>query len=414
MTAAPAPPVPPRRPRTLTLHGDQRLDEWYGIRDADAEVVTYLEAENAFTEQVLAHTAERREKIFEEIRSRVQETDQSAPVPYGPWEYYDRTVEGLQYPISCRRPRGGGEEQVLLDENDLAKGHDFFSLGEAVVSPDHRVLAYTVDFTGDERYTMRFRDLDAGADLVDEIVNVYYGIAWFDDCRTLFYARPDDAMRPYQVRRHTLGTPAIDDPVVFEEDDDRYFVRAQRTRSGRYVLFGSESKLTSEWWFVPTSDPDAKPVVVEPRTEGLDYSVGHQVTPDGDDRFLIVTNADGATGFALMHAPVRSPGRASWTTALPARDGVRLEHVSAFARYAICSERADGLEQLRVLPAAGGEPFDVEFPEPVYTAWVGPNAEYETNVLRYGYSSLVRPVSPARRRSSASNPCAAGTSPTTT
>jgi oligopeptidase B len=159
------------------------------------------------------------------------------------------------------------------------------------------------------------------------------------------------------------------------------------------VLFGSESKLTSEWWFVPTSDPDAKPVVVEPRTEGLDYSVGHQVTPDGDDRFLIVTNADGATGFALMHAPVRSPGRASWTTALPARDGVRLEHVSAFARYAICSERADGLEQLRVLPAAGGEPFDVEFPEPVYTAWVGPNAEYETNVLRYGYSSLVRPVS---------------------
>ncbi len=384
MTAPPAPPVPPSRPRTLTLHGDERVDEWYGLRDADDEVLAYLRAENEHTDRVLAHTTALRERIFDEIRARVQETDTSAPIPYGPWEYYERTVEGLQYPLACRRVRGGGEEQVILDENELAHGHEFFSLGQSSVSPDHNLVAYTVDYTGDERYTLRVRDLTTGRDLPDEVPNVYYGIAWYDDCRTLLFTRPDDAMRPYQVRRYSIGGT---DELVFEEPDDRYFLHVTRARSGRFVLFGSESKLTSEWWFAPADDPTAAPQVIEPREEGHEYHVDHQ-----DDVFLVVTNADGATGFALATAPVDTPARASWKTVVPARDGVRIEDVTAFAHDAVLAERAGGLEHLHVLPNEG-ESWSIEFPEPVYTAWVGANPEYDTTTLRYGYSSLNRPVS---------------------
>jgi oligopeptidase B len=387
-----APPVPPRRPRVLTLHGHERTDEYYGIRDADEEVIEYLRAENAYTDLVLRPTDALREKVFQEIVARVQETDASAPVPYGPWEYYDRTVEGLQYAINCRRPRGGGDEQVMLDENVLAEGHEFTAVGEAEVSPDHNVLAYTVDHVGNDRYTLRFRDLRTGDDLADEVPNVYYGIAWYDDCRTVLYSRPDDALRPFEIRKHVLGTSADDDVVVFTEPDDRVFVRAARTRSGNYLFAGSESKLTSEWWFAPADDPDAPLTVVEPRAEGHEYHVTHQVIAGGDDRFLVVTNRDGATGFELCATPVTSPGRGAWKTIVPAREGVRLEHVSAFARHAVCSERRAGLEYLRVLPV-DGEPYDVPFPDPVYTAWLGGNAEYDTTTLRYGYASLVRPVS---------------------
>jgi oligopeptidase B len=392
MTTPPSAPSAPRRPRVLELHGHERTDEFYGIREADDEVIAYLRAENAYTDEVLRPTDQLRERVFQEIVERVQETDASAPVPHGPWEYYERTVEGLQYAIHCRRPRGGGDEQVILDENAVAQGHDFTSVGEAVVSPDHSLLAYTVDHVGNDRYTLRFRDLATGDDLADEVANVYYGVAWYDDGRTVLYARPDDALRPFEIRRHVLGTNADDDVVLFTEPDDRFFVHATRARSGRYLFIGSESKLTSEWWSVPASDPAAAPTVIEPRREGHEYHVTHQPVPGGDDRFLFVTNRDGATGFELAAAPVTSPGRDAWTTVVPARDGVRLEHVSAFATHAVCSERRAGLEYLRVLPV-DGEPYDVPFPDPVYTAWVGANPEFDTTTLRYGYASLVRPVS---------------------
>jgi oligopeptidase B len=376
----------------LTLHGDVRDDEWYGLRDADDEVVSYLRAENDYTAEQLRHTDALREQIFQEIVARVQETDASAPVPYGPWDYYDRTVEGLQYAIGCRRPRGGGEEHVIIDENELAAGHEYFALGHASVAPDHGVLAYTVDYTGNERYTLRFRDLATGQDLDDEIANVYYGLAWYDDCRTLLYTRPDDAMRPYQVRRHVLGTDPAADTVVFEEPDDRFFAHVTRVRSERVLVLGSESKVTSEWWFVPSNDPGAQPRVVAAREDGLEYHVEHQTIGERE-RFLIVTNADGARGFALASAPVDTPGREHWDIVLPARDGVRLEDVNAFSHHVVCSERRNGLPLLRVLPVDESEPWEVAFPDPAYTAWVGENAEYDTSTMRYGYSSLSQPLS---------------------
>ncbi len=301
----PTPPQAPRRPHVLSIHGDDRVDDWYWLRDRDdPAVIAHLEAENAYAEAALAPVAPLRDRIFEEIRSRIQETDDSAPVPDGRWAYFTRTIEGQQYAIHCRRPRGGGAERVLLDENELARGHDYFSLGGFEVSPDHRLLAYSTDVTGGERYTLRFRDLDRGVDLADVVDDVTYGLAWADDLATCFYVRPDAAMRPNEVWRHRLGEPSSDDVLVFREDDERFYLDIGRTRSDRFVLIESSSKLTSETWFVPTAAPDAEPRVVAPREHEHEYTVEHHASDDAGDRFLIVTNANGAQNFALVAAPV--------------------------------------------------------------------------------------------------------------
>jgi oligopeptidase B len=377
----------------LSIHGDDRVDDWYWLRDRDdPAVIAHLEAENAYAEAALAPVAALRDRIYEEIRSRVQETDDSAPVPDGPWEYFTRTVEGRQYAIHCRRPRGGGAEQVLLDENDLARGHDYFSLGGFEVSPDHRVLAYSTDVTGGERYTLRFRDLESGVDLADVVDDVTYGLAWADDRCTCFYVRPDAAMRPNEVWRHRLGGAPGDDALVFREEDERFYVDIGRTRSNRFVLIESGSKLTSETWFVPTAAPDTEPRVVEPREHEHEYTVEHHVSDAFGDRFLIVTNTDGARNFALVAAPVGAPGRANWTVLVPHRVDVRLDAVTAFGDFLVLSERADGLDRLQVVRIPGDDTSPLPAADPVYSMWVGPNAEYHAPVVRYGYTSLVAPV----------------------
>jgi oligopeptidase B len=389
-------PVARRTPHQLTAHGDVRNDDWYWLRNRDdPEVIAYLEAENAYAEAALAPLAPLRNRIFDEIKSRVQETDESAPVAEGPWEYTSRTIEGSQYGVHCRRPRRGGPETatVVLDENVLAAGHDYFSLGGFEVTPDHKVLAYAVDFNGSERYTLRFRDLETGADLPDVVENVTYGLAWADDARTCFYVRPDDAMRPNEVWRHTLGTPAADDVLVLREDDERFYVGVERTRSGRFVLIDVSSKLTSEVSFVPTATPTGELRVVEPREQGHEYAVEHHWGEALGDRFLILTNQGGrARNFELVSAPTAAPGRSNWTPVVPHRDDVKLDSVNAFAEHLVLSERTNGLERLRVMHVATGDLHEIEMPDPVYSVWVGPNPEFATRTLRYGYTSLVAPV----------------------
>ena len=365
-----------------------RVDDWYWLRDRDDPTVrAYLEAENAYAAEVLAPSDALRARIFEEIKSRITETDTSAPVPRDGWEYFTRTVEGLQYAIHARRPRGGGDEQVLLDENVEAEGRSYFALGGFAITLDHDVLAYSTDVTGGERYALRFRDLSTGDELPDVVDDVTYGLAWADDARTCFYVRLDDAMRPWQVWRHTLGTDAAADVLVYQEDDERFYVTVHRSRSGGYVFVDSASKTQSEIWFVPTHDPTAKLTIVAAREPGLEYGVEHH-----GDRFLIVTNADGAQNFKLVEAPTGDPGRATWADVYPHRDDVRLEDVDAFKDHLVLSERRDGLVELRVVSCAGGGDHVIAFPDPVYTAWVGPNAEFETATLRYGYTSLVAPT----------------------
>ncbi len=390
------PPQAPRRPHVLSIHGDDRVDDWYWLRDRDnPEVISYLEAENAYADAILAPLAPLRDRIFEEIKGRVQETDESAPVPWGAWEYTTRTVEGQQYALHCRRPRGGAptETVVLLDENVLAEGHDYFALGGFEITPDHRIVAYSTDVTGGERYTLRFRDLQTLTDLPDVVEDVTYGLAWADDARTIFYVRPDDAMRPYEVWRHVLGTPAGEDVRVLREDDERFYVGVERTRSGRFILIDSSSKTTSEASFIPSDAPDAAPRVIAPRAPGHEYSVEHHWSEERGDRFLIVTNQGGnARNFELVAAPCADPARQYWTPIVPHREDVKLDAVTAFADHLVLSEKHDGLDRISVLHVERGEMHTIAFPDPVYTAWVGPNAEFETRTLRYGYTSLVTPA----------------------
>jgi oligopeptidase B len=394
--AAPTPPEAPRRPRTLSIHGDDRVDDWYWLRERDnPDVVAHLEAENAYADAVLAPLRGLRDRIFDEIRHRIQETDESAPVPSGPWEYTTRTLEGLQYAMHYRRPRGAtpDEAALLLDENVLAVDSDYFALGGFEVTPDHRVLAYSTDTTGGERYTLHFRDLTTNVDLPDVVENVTYGLAWADDARTCFYVRPDDAMRPHEVWRHTLGTPSSDDVRVLREEDERFFLGVERTRSGRFVLIETASKTTSEVGYVPPESPGVPARLIAPREAGHEYDVEHHWSEERGDRFLIVTNQGGnARNFALVAAPCADPGRKHWTPLVPHRETVKLDAVTAFAEHLVLSERADGLDRLSLMRVEDDDIFEIEFPDPVYTAWIGANEEYDSRSVRYGYTSLVAPT----------------------
>ena len=298
-----------------------RVDDWHWLRDrGDPETIAHLTAENAYTAAATEHTEALRGRLYEEIVARIEETDQSAPMPWGGHWYYHRTVAGLQYPIHCRRTGSpDAPERVMLDENRLAEGHAYLSVGSMALSPDHRLLAYAVDVDGGEVHAVRIRDLDTGDDLPDVVERTYYGLAWASDARTLFYTRPDEAMRPWQLWRHRLGTPADEDACVLEEPDDRFFVSVARSKTGRFIVAALASQVTSEVHLLDAGAPDAELRVVEPRRQGIEYSVA-----DHGERLFIVTN-DGAENFRLMEAPITSPGRASWREVIGARDEVKLD-----------------------------------------------------------------------------------------
>ncbi|GLH94983.1 S9 family peptidase [Phytohabitans aurantiacus] len=398
-TAA-TPPVAKRVPSERTHHGDTIVDEyaWLAAKD-DPETIDYLKAENAYTEAATAHLAGLRETLFEETKRRTQETDLSVPTRKGAYWYYTRTVEGQQYGIQCRRAVRDGEtappstadgapldgEEVLLDGNALAEGHDFFALGTFDVSPDGRWLAYSTDFAGDERFTLRVKDLSTGEVLPDEVPDAFYGSAWSADGSTLFYLTVDEAWRPYRVWRHAIGTPPSDDVVVFQEDDERFWVGVELTRSEKFIVIEAHSKVTSEARVIPASNPTGEPAVIAPRRQGVEYSIEHH-----GHRFLILHN-DGAEDFALAYTSADAPG--DWTTLIPHTPGTRLESVDAFSNHVVVSLRKDGLTGLRVIPDGSTDSFDIAFPEPLYSVGLESNPEYDTASVRLHYASFVTPDS---------------------
>jgi oligopeptidase B len=387
--SSPQPPIARRRPKVLEAHGDRRVDPYYWLREKEnPEVIGYLEAENAYTDAVMAPTAALREKLYGETVGRVQETDTSAPVFYKDWWTYTRTVEGLDYEIYCRR-RGTVQapEEVLLDGNELAKGHEYFDLAYVEHSPGENLLAYAVDFDGSERYELRFRDLSTGKDLDDIVSGVYYGAAWAADSRTFFYARPDKAMRPYQVWRHVVGTPADRDVLVLQEDDERFELSVELTKSERYLVFSSTSQVTGECRILRSDTPDVEPQLVEPRRHGIEYSI-----EDQEDRFLILTN-DGARDFRLMAAPISSAGRTSWTELVPERPGVRLNAIDVHIHHVVLGQRSDGLQRLEILDSTTGGLHVVEQPDAAYTTFPGSSPAYDSPVMRFFYTSLTAPFS---------------------
>jgi oligopeptidase B len=385
----PTPPVPAQRPTVLTKHGDSRVDPYFWLRQrANPEVIAYLEAENEYTDAVMAPTADLQERLYCEIVDRNQLTDTSPPSFFKGYWHYTRTVEGLDYEIYCRRHGSiDAPEQVELDANLLAQGHDYFELGYVEHSPDQNILAYAVDLTGSELHEVRFRDLSSGQDLADVLDGVHNGSAWSADSRTFFYVRPDKALRPYQVWRHALGTRVDQDVLVLQEDDERFELGVELTKSERYVIFTSSSQVTSESRYLRSDDSSGEPALIEARRHGVEYSVDHQ-----GDHFVILTN-DGARNFRLMSAPIDRPGRDSWTDLVPERAGVRLNATDVHANHVVLGQRSDGLQRLEVLDSTTGDLHVVDQPDATYTAFAGSNPVYDSPVMRFYYTSLTAPWS---------------------
>ncbi|MBD3943924.1 S9 family peptidase [Microbacterium sp. NEAU-LLC] len=402
--AAAGAPVADSRTTIRSHHGDDVEDryEWFRAKE-DAAVVAHLEAENAYTQQRTAHLEGLRERIFDEIKGRTLETDLSVPTRRGDWWYYGRTVEGKQYGIQCRAPLASPDdwtppslsadtevpgEQILLDSNVEAEGSEFFSLGSFEVSNDARLMLYGVDVAGDERYTVRVRDLETGADLPDVIPDTFAGATFSPDGRFIVYTTVDDAWRPDTVWLHELGTPVEDDAKLFHEPDEKYWVGAGFTRSDRFLVIGLGSSITSEEWLLDADDLRGEPRVVWPRVEGVEYDSEHAVV-DGEDVLFILHN-DGALDFELVRVAASDPS-GSREVVIPHRPGERLLGVSTFRDWGVVAYRRGGLARLGMLSYADGAVDEIEFDEPLYSVGTGGNPEWAPPLLRLGYGSFVTP-----------------------
>ncbi len=383
------PPQATRVPKTEVVHGETRTDEYHWLRERDDPAVReYLESENAYTEGMTAHTAATQERLYREMLGRIKETDSSVPERIDDYWYYSRTIEGHAYSIYCRRLGSlDAPEEILLDVNDLARDHDFYQLGVLTVSPNHRCLAYSFDTTGSEVHRLRFKDLESGQLYPDTIENTGHAAAWANDSQTLFYTVLDPTLRPYEIRRHTLGTDASGDGVVFSEPDEAFFVSVDKTRSRRCVLISSDSKTISEVWWCSADRPDETIRVVHPRERGVEYTVDHH-----EDRFLILTN-DGAKNFKIMTAPMATPGKEHWETLVAHDPAVKIDAIDAFRSHLVAWVRKNGLTAAHVRDWATGDAHDISFDEPAYAIGDSRNPEYDTDVLRFTYSSLTTPLS---------------------
>jgi oligopeptidase B len=367
------------------VHGEARIDHYFWLRErSDPEVIAYLEAENRYTATVMRSTEGLQEQLYHEMRSRIQETDLSVPERVDSFLYYTRTEAGGQYPIFCRKPLEGGPEQVLLDQNPLAAGHGYLRVGALSVSPNHRLLAYSVDTSGSEEFTLHIKDLLTGELLAESMVATH-SMAWANDSRTLFYTVLDQAHRPCRVYRHAVGADPSDDVLVYFEPDASFFLDISRTRSRRYLLLDSSSHCTSEIRFVSADNPEEPFRIIRPRETGIEYTVSHH-----EDRFFITTN-DGARNFRLVQAPVATPGKEYWTAVLPYRPEVKLDGTDAFRGHLAIYERESGLRQIRVLDLLTGGEHLIAFPEPVYSIRPHANPEFDTTQLRFTYTSLLTP-----------------------
>ena len=383
-------PVPPRarvEPKADTLFGDIRVDDYFWLRNrSDPAVLDYLQAENAYTEAFMRPTEKLQQRLFEEFRERLVEADTSAPVKKGGYWYYHRYEKDMGYPVYCRRQdRSEAEEEILLDPNQLARDHPYYEVWDFKPSPSQRLLAYSVDTTGAEIYTIYIKDLDSGR-LLDEIIEGTYGeVEWSGDDEDLYYSTMDETLRPYRLYRHRLGTAQETDRLLLEELDERYYLELSKSRSQQYILVDLESKETTEVHVLDAHRSDAVPRVVWPRRQGVEYEVAHW-----EDWFFVRTNQE-AENFRLLKVPADRPAAGSGQEIIPHRSDVTLEGMDLFRHHLVAYERSDGLRQIRVQDLRDGQVHRVEFPEPVYTFWPEENPEFESPLLRFSYTSLVTP-----------------------
>lgn len=383
------PPVAKAIPHELSMHGDTRIDPYYWLKEREnPEVIAYLEAENAYAEASLAHTKGLQEQLFKEMKGRIKEDDMNVPYFENGYWYYSRFAKGKDYPIYCRK-KGSQDaaEEIMFDVNIYAQGHEYFSLTGVRVSPDNQLALYFVDSVGRRQYSMRAKNLATGEEMALNIYPTNGAAAWANDNRTLFYGTTDEqTLRADKIWQTKLGEEAAP-RLVFHEEDETFSTYVYKSTSKRFIFIGSGSTLTSEQRFIDANQPDAAFKIVHPRERGLEYSV-----EDYGNDFYVVTNLN-AQNFQLMKVPIAKSGKANWQTVIEHRADTRLEDVVFFKNFMVLDERKNGLGHLRVRDWQGKVDYYIPFNDPAYTCYTEVNRDYETTVLRYGYSSLTTPNS---------------------
>ena len=389
-------PTAPKRPYEITQHGQTRIDNYYWMRDrTDPEVLKYLHAENDYLEEIMGHTKSLQETLYAEMKGRLKETDVTVPEKRGEYFYYSRNEQGKQYPIYCRKKGSlDSVEEILLDQNTLAEGRSFCSIGALTVSPDGNKLGYSLDVEGGEVYTIYVKDLVTGALFPEAIPNtfssVYFhtGVEWGNDSQTLFYLTLDESERPDKIFRHRIGDDPQTDGLVFHEEDESYFLFIHKTRDSKYIFTNHHATRATEMRFLSADQPQGELKILSPRKDGVEYLAAHH-----EGYFYVVTN-DQAENFKLMKASISALEIGNWEEIIPHREDVLIDYVDTFKEYLIVYERRNGLRQIRISQfRAMSNVRYIEFPEPAYSVDPESNPEFDTNVLRFTYSSPVTPHS---------------------
>ena len=384
------PPVAKKIPKELTIHGDTRIDNYYWMNNReDPEVIAHLEAENAYKDSVMKHTEPLQEKLFEEIKSKIKQEDESVPYKKNGYFYYTRTVPEKEYYLICRKKENlEAPEEVMLDENKMAEGYEYFEIGGTSVSPDNKIVAFGVDTLSRRNYTIYFKNLETNEFLPDVIPLSTGGATWANDNKTVFYMLKDSVtLRSEKIMKHTLGTPVENDVEVFYEEDETFNTFIYKTKSEKYLVIGSESTLTSEYRFLDASNPGGEFKIIQPRTRGLEYQVDHF-----GDHFYIRTNLN-ALNFKLVKTPINKTEKENWEDVIAHRPDVYFDDIDIFKDFLVISERKEGITQLRVMPSDNSGEYFIDFEEEVYSAYSNTNLEFDTDIFRFSYTSLTTPNS---------------------
>ncbi|MCH9024026.1 MAG: S9 family peptidase [candidate division Zixibacteria bacterium] len=387
VTEIPKPPVAKIEAKVDTSFGDIRTDNYFWLRQrGDSAVIAYLEEENAYTEAMMKHTESKQEDLYEELVGRIKETDEDVPVKEDDYFYYSRTEEGQQYKIYCRKKGSlDADEEIILNVNIIAEGHEYCAVGVYEISPSHQLLAYSIDTSGSETYDLYVKDLNTGKLYDDVIPNTSSTAEWGNDNQNIFYTIDDEARRPYKLFRHRLGDSLENDLLIYTETDEKFFLYIAKTKSKKYLLQYSESITTTEIHFLDADNPTGEFKIIHPRQQDMEYDVAHHGTD-----FYVKTN-EKAKNFKLMKTPVRSPAKSNWREVIPHRKAVKIENVEVFENHVVIYERENGLENIRILNLQTGDDHHIEFPEPVYGLRTQSNPEFESDKLRFMYYSMVTP-----------------------
>ncbi|MDR6922994.1 MULTISPECIES: S9 family peptidase [Chryseobacterium] len=376
--------------KILEIHGDRRIDNYFWLNEREnPEVIQYLEEENAYEEFIMKDTEALQEELFEEMKARYKKDDESLPYFFNGYWYIVRYEEGKEYPIFCRKHKTlDNPEEIVVDVNILAEGENYFEVGSVAVSPNNELASFSTDNVSRRIYTINFKNLVTGEIFSDQILNTTGKAVWANDNEHVFYIRKDDSLRAFQVYRHKLGTDASEDILIFHEEDDTFDVNVFKTKSLEYIFIASSSTISDEHRFIPSDNVFAEWTIIQPRIDDLEYSVEHY-----KDEFYIITNADDAINFKIVKTKIDNCSMENWVDVIPHRAEVLLEGFEIFKDYLVLEEREQGLLQIKIIDERTQESHYLPFFDPTYTTYIGINMEFDTEVLRYGYTSLTQPSS---------------------